>query len=198
MQRGVSLKSNKNSAFRASLEGNFLTGQGGNLTGFTTIEALIVVALIGILTALAVVYSTVGEARIVLFREQVKMASIIYKAKALSIETFSQAAVPCGYGVRLEPPDSYLLFKDLDPNCQVSDRVYSGDGSGELLESFNLDSRIIMLPVDSSDILFVPPDPRTYITPNPIGNQVTIGLAVKNDNNQKLEVKVNIAGQISY
>ncbi|MDP1538756.1 MAG: hypothetical protein Q8M00_01875, partial [bacterium] len=64
---------------------------------FTTIEILVIIGILSLLSATLILYSRTAEHQIVLFKEQAKVISILSRAKSLSIVTYGKADVPCGY-----------------------------------------------------------------------------------------------------
>jgi len=170
-------------------------------SGFTLIEMVIIFGILAIISATLIISLHTGEQQIVLFKEQARIVSVISRAKSLSITTFGEAGVPCGFGVHFEAPSTFLIFKDLAPDCSAADNKYSGNSANnceeepECVEKFNLDStRVVFDKVDLTDIDFIPPNPTVIITPDQ--SEATIDLRTVNGNNS-VKIKVNSAGQIS-
>jgi len=170
---------------------------------------LIIIGVLSLMSSILILYSRRAEQQIVLFKEQAKVISILSRAKALSISTYSKSEVrkydrPCGYGVHFEAPRTFLIFKDLAAqetyhifgrladDCKLSDKKYSG--STEINESFQLDPRVSFDSLSLSDILFIPPDPKVVITPSQ--DEATVVLKTV-DGNKSATIKVNSAGQIT-
>ncbi|MDP3953408.1 MAG: type II secretion system protein, partial [bacterium] len=87
--------------------------------GFTLLEIVVVVAIITALSSLLLGYSQRNSQQIRLATSQAKLASIISRAKALSIQTFFQAQTEaeaiCAYGVRLDVnQQKAFIFQDID------------------------------------------------------------------------------------
>lgn len=162
--------------------------------GFTTIEILVIIGVMGLLSSLLMVYGRTGERQIILFKEQARIISSFSRAKYLSVATFGKTDVPCGYGVHFEAPRTFLIFKDLaaSDGCSASDKKYSG--ADEIFESFNLDSTIIFDRLTLSDAVFIPPDPSVVITPNQ--DQAAVVIKIVNTEDSAI-IKINNAGQIS-
>lgn len=162
--------------------------------GFSIMEMLFMLGIIAILSAIMLFYSKVGERQIILFREQSKAINTLFRAKALSLATFGQVSVPCGYGVHFETPRTFLIFQDLAAtnNCSDADSKYSG--SSELVDSFELDQSVIFGNLSLSDVIFIPPDPKVIITPDQA--EATIRIDIVNSSTSAV-IKVTKAGQIS-
>ncbi|MBT9171371.1 MAG: hypothetical protein DDT18_01745 [Actinobacteria bacterium] len=164
------------------------------LSAFTTIEMLVVIGVMALLSSILIVYGRAGERQIILFKEQARIISALSRAKYLSVTTFGRTEIPCGYGVHFEAPRTFIIFKDLavSGGCSASDKKYSG--VSEIFESFNLDSAVVFGRLTLSDIVFIPPSPSVIITPNQ--DQATIVIKVVNIESSAA-IKINSAGQIS-
>jgi len=166
--------------------------------GFTVIEMLIVVAILGVISAALITSMHVGERQIALFKEQARIINVLSRAKALSIATFGEGgSVPCGFGVHFEAPNKFLIFKDLATasDCVSADKKYSD--SSEIYESFQLDSRVAFDALGLSDIVFIPPAPTVIINLNGVQqDQATIIIKTVSGSDSKT-IKINSAGQIS-
>lgn len=161
--------------------------------GFTTIEMLVVIGVMALMSSVLMVYGRAGERQITLFKEQARIISALSRAKYLSIATFGKTGVPCGYGVHFEAPRTFLIFKDLPSgDCSLADKKYSG--ADEIFEFFNLDSAVTFDQLTLSDVIFIPPSPSVVITPN----QDQAAIIIKIINIESLAaIKINSAGQIS-
>ncbi len=160
--------------------------------GFTIIEMLVIIGILSLLSATLILYNRTGERQIILFKEQARVISIISRAKSFSIATFGQPGVPCGYGVHFSAPRTFILFKDLAEDCQVTDKKYSD--SAEMVQSLELDSAVTFDNLTLTDIIFIPPDPSVFITPPQ--DQATIVIKTI-DGASSAIIKVNNGGQIS-
>src|SRR3989344_5203230 len=159
--------------------------------GFTFIELLTVTVMIVVLSAIFLVYGRVGESQLVLFKEQSRLISMIYRVKSLSVETYADPTIPCGYGILLAPPSQYRLFKDQAVNCSTANHSYDvGDALLFGEELYTLDPRITFSVSPSvTDIVFTPPDPRAYInTGSGTTTQVTITLTAGGTNTLNISV----------
>ena len=75
--------------------------------GFTTIEMLVVIGVMALMSSVLMVYGRTGERQINLFKEQARIISALSRAKYLSVSTFGKTDVPCGYGVHFEAPRTF-------------------------------------------------------------------------------------------
>jgi hypothetical protein len=174
-----------------------------SLTGFTLIEIIVVVSIIMLLTTIMLLYGKTGESQLILFKEQSRLVSALYRSKALSIETFSDANSPCGYGVHFDPPSSYLIFKDMAPasGCKNSDKKYTNSGQtiDEVVDIYIISPEASLVSVPITDVLFIPPDPQTIFQYVNFGDTTNpIPLILKSSGGSaSLNVSINSAGQIS-
>ena len=97
-------------------------------SGFTLVEAVVVVGITIILTSIMITYSRGSEQQILFFREQSLITSSILQAKGFAIHTFQPDFQPqftgtesitpiCGWGVHVEEetatdyPNTIIIFK---------------------------------------------------------------------------------------
>jgi len=163
-----------------------------NSKGFTIIEMLVIIGTLSLISAILIINIRSGGQQVILFREQAKILSILSKAKSLGVATFGKTGVPCGYGVHFEAPSTFLIFKDLAGDCQVSDKRYSG--GAEIYEAFQLDPVLKFDTLTLSDVIFIPPDPSVVITPSQ--DEATVVIKVIKSGTSAT-IKINSAGQIS-
>ncbi len=163
--------------------------------GFTVIEMLVVISIIILLSSFLILYSRTGENQIVLFRDQSRVIVALNRAKSLSIQLFNTPQPACAFGVHFSQAESsFLIFRDLSANCQNADHVYTGPS--ELFEKYQLSPKIKFGELALTDIVFIPPDPKTLIDNDPNKTEAVINLQTL-DGNSSLKVKVNNAGQVT-
>ncbi len=79
--------------------------------GFSTVEILVVAAVLGMLITISIQYSRRSEQQIVLSTARAALVQTILRSKALTIQTFRDGLPVCGYGVRFTST-GYTLFRD--------------------------------------------------------------------------------------
>lgn len=164
--------------------------------GFTFIEILVVISIMTLLSSLLILYSRTGENQLILFREQARVISILNRAKSLSVQTFNVPEPACAFGVNFsQMENSFLIFRDLATDCRDANYTYTAD-SDELFEKYQLDSKIKFGELTLTDVVFIPPDPKTLIDKDPNKIEATISLQTL-DASVSLEVMINNAGQIT-
>lgn len=166
-----------------------------NMTrGFTIIEILVSLGIMALLTSLLLLYSRTGEKQIMLFKEQAGLVSAVLRAKSLSIQTFSEQAPACGYGIRFNLADNnFVLYKDSAPNCEEANRSYD---PGEELETHDLPADLQFTQLDLTDVVFVPPDPKTFLDQDPSKKEALVRIGTA-DGTAEITVKINNAGQVT-
>ncbi|MDI6717804.1 MAG: prepilin-type N-terminal cleavage/methylation domain-containing protein [Patescibacteria group bacterium] len=174
--------------------------------GFTLLELLVVFGIITLLSTGLLFYNRTTESQLILYKDQSKIIGALEKAKAMSIESFSETTAACGYGVSFSAPNNIVIFKDLspsnDPNCLDINFAYNGDPAGdcqnyaECAEKISLDKNISFSQLDLNNIVFIPPDPAVVIDNNPSKSEGVIKIKYSNNNSEK-SVKVSASGQIT-
>lgn len=160
--------------------------------GFTLIEIFITISISVLLSAALILYNRVGERQISLFKNQAQIINLILRAKSLALQTYIEGPSACGYGVHFDSAGVVILFKDQTADCLASDNVYSGPSEEIGRVALPKDEKFFQL--DFSDIIFIPPDPRTVLTP-----AIDSGLIIisSNDGSSQVKIKVNSAGQVT-
>ncbi|MDD5098833.1 MAG: type II secretion system protein [Candidatus Colwellbacteria bacterium] len=162
-------------------------------TGFTLVELLITTSIIILMMGTVIGSGAIRRTQFNLSINQEKVRSLASRAKSLAFNSLVEETAGngvCGYGVHIER-DQAFIFADKSADCSSSDRIFSL-GDEELIGSVNkvttdggmhfydMSSGIIDLSqfggAGKIDVLFVPPDPTTYINGNRAGNAV-IGVA---------------------
>lgn len=126
-----------------------------------------------------------------------KLASNIRLAQNYSLgsKTYDGINTPAGgWGVHfsMSDPAHYIIFAD--KNAPDGNKIYN---SGEAVETISLPDGITidsLIPANSIDIVFFPPDPKTYI--NGLDNSSAKIILKENINNSTAEISVNFFGLI--
>lgn len=138
--------------------------------GFTLVEFIIVIAIIGVLSSVALYSLTTSRENTNLRNAQREVSSAIGLAKSYALQgvTVSGSGTPCGYGFRFISNQSYEIFY-IKPasGSSCSDFVYAGCyASGNncvRLEEFSLGGNVrIREAVENSEIYFAVPHGAAY------------------------------------
>jgi len=166
--------------------------------GFTIIEVIVGVAIIGMIAGLFLTNYRGGGIRTDLIGSAQKLASDTRLAQNFSLGTreFNGVAPQGGWGVHFDVsiPDSYIIFADNDGD-------YEYDIDGEKYSDANLSPNITIIDitvdgisVNDLDIVFSPPDPKTYING---ADDKTARITLKESfNNTNKIIEVNFLGLI--
>jgi len=156
--------------------------------GFTLLEMLIVIGISGMLSAIAIVYSSVARNQVALSVETAKIADVILSAKSLAITTYAQGGVgtACGYGAAFNvAANTYSVFayepKDYPPEHDAAPPC--PDNTIAELSPIHTDEMVQYSPStwntplangvkfedggsgdDLYVVLFYPPNPDTFIS----------------------------------
>ena len=180
---------------------------------FTLVEIMIVVAITAMLSSFAIGYSRISARQVTLFVEQNKIASLVLRAKSLTLSTYTQPVATCGYGVAVNyAQNQYEIFSYTPPgpvgNPQCDTIATSGIVPGQVKffsDLTKLNNGVqFQTPVPADGlyyILFIPPDPTTLLSVSnggAITNQPAKIYLQTVDGNGKLTVTLNTAGQVDY
>jgi prepilin-type N-terminal cleavage/methylation domain-containing protein len=172
--------------------------------GYTLIELLITVGIMGLLSGMLIVYSTTGRAQVALFVEESKIAQILLRAKSVALATYVDPVGPCGYGLRVDSAArTYSLFSYKESDCANITSIDPSDSAKyRVVETYTLPPSLAFQ--DGANkldaVLFVPPDPRTFISSGGSilsGGAGNIYLATV-DGTASIRVSVTTAGQITF
>jgi len=177
--------------------------------GFTLIEVMIVIAIIGILSAIFILNYQSFRRQLALKRSAVKLAQDIRRVQEMAMA--AEECLKCGGGVpsrgygiylRKVPPSkihtSYILFaneKDTDENY-----FYYDQGEDTTIEVISLEPGVKIKNINFPhlNIVFTPPDPTVFIGKEGEDEDlaiITISLIEDDDKTETIEV--NKAGLVS-
>lgn len=131
-----------------------------NEKGFTIVEMVVVIAIMGLISGIMVAYNRTSDEKIALFSDEAKVVGVLQRAKSFALEKRGNA---CAFGVHFEKPGTMIIFQDLP-----IEGIACGEGNfneqydtGEAVEEISLDQRIdfASLPGEGSshDVVFIPP-----------------------------------------
>lgn len=159
--------------------------------GFTLIEILIVVAISAMLSAIAIVYSSVARNEVALSVETAKIAGFIFRAKDLTIATYNTSLGTCAYGVSFDiPGNTYSLFAynpqnyppshSAAPPCHGSSLASTSPIYADEIGQYSENTWNVPVTQgvrmqsggngdDATIVLFYPPAPKTFISREGMG-----------------------------
>jgi prepilin-type N-terminal cleavage/methylation domain-containing protein len=165
--------------------------------GFTLIELIVVIFIIGLLSSVLFLGRTKGEERLALQRVAYQLAQDLREVQEMAMgagEVNCGGEISSSFGVNFNlnrSSTSYLLFGDCD-----SDRVYNQDND-ILLRQVELEENVQIQNLSPSpnvlNIVFVPPDPIIFINEE---NWNKEGVVTFSLNSSIKRVKINSAGRI--
>jgi len=153
--------------------------------GFSIAELVIVMGLVGIITAIALAYNNTSNQTISLYTEQAKIAGILTRAKTLTLQRRSEGgdAAPCAYGVRFSASSYAIYAVSLLP-----DGTCNPVESGSDVENFTLSPGIAIQ--DSPErVVFEAP----YLTA-PLNGVITLEVS---GSDLEVEIEVDAGGGIT-
>lgn len=165
--------------------------------GFTLIETLVVIAIMGILSAMLISYNHASTTQLALASDQATVAGALNRAKALTLEKYTPGltggATACAYGVHFAS-SSYIVYGVLgDSSCDnVGDFSYSGAATTTVVQTLQLDAGIAFTTAPT-DIYFVPPYLEAKSVP---AGAATVVIEDMNDG-QIAKVTVSPGGAVS-
>jgi len=158
--------------------------------GFTLIELLMTITIIGILSSVLFLGRTGAEKKLALGRSAYQLAQDLREVQEMAMGAGEAECGTHNFGIYLEQgtkKKSYILFADCNQN-------YSFQPSDEEIREVQLEEGITYTRSFKLNIIFVPPDPKTYINAEEWGEEAEITLQFDSGDTKK--VKINSAGRI--
>lgn len=165
--------------------------------GFTMVEFLVVMSIIGILSSVLFFNWRSGEATFALQNSAYKLAQDIREMQEMAMEA---KEIDCNgytgssFGVQFEK--SWLTYYLLFVNCNDN---YVYDVNDKILRIVNFEKGVeisTLSPVDSFSVLFVPPDPITYINDKTSGIEGVITIRLSSYPSKQKIITINSSGMI--
>ena len=165
--------------------------------GFTMIELIVVMSIVGILSSALFFNWRSGEATFALQNSAYKLAQNIREMQEMAMEA---KEIDCNgytgssFGVQFKSSwlTYYLLFVDCNDN-QVQ------DANDKIFPTVNLEKGVKisnLSPASSFSVVFVPPDPLTYIKGSSSGTEAQITLSLEDYPSKQKIITINTSGMI--
>ena len=177
--------------------------------GYTLIETLIVALIIVTISTFVITYTRTSEKQISLSLELENIASLIFRAKSLSLATFGESGSPirsCGYGLEIDyNSNSYSIFS-YEPPEPISCSSIANIAPGRrrtIKPAFSLPRGLVFERGEENMhfVLFVPPEPSVLLGSEP-GGSLTAGpvnlYLETEDGSFGRVLTVNVSGQIDF
>ena len=163
--------------------------------GFTLIELIVVISIIGLLSGILFLGKTSGERRLALQRSAYQLSQDLREVQEMAMGAKETKCGTHNFGIYLKQgsgQNSYILFGDCNANCHFDD-----SSSDEVLREVKLEKDVVYSLPSDLHIIFVPPDPEIYINStdclNDWGEETSVTLSL---NSETKTVKINSAGRI--
>jgi len=160
--------------------------------GFTLVELVVVLAIVSIITSMAMVNYKASQQQLAIQRSAAKLASDIRRTQEM---TLSAREIPnstiYGYGMYFNTgnPNQYIIYADKN-----GDSSYNGGNEDVEIISFESGVELDSLSPSPLSIFFKPPDPITIISGTE--NKATIKVHLKSDTGIKKTIEVNKVGMV--
>lgn len=168
--------------------------------GFTLIELMVVVAIIGIVSVLVLANYRQDSARQSLVQAEQKLISDLRRAQNMAMSGTDINNQYYGVGIYIDigaegDNGKYIIYGEK----QQDNRTYNS-GSDTIIETINLPPKIIIQSVSSGNnklgVFYEPPDPRIYLDVLPVSGQATINLQAQNSGLPVKTITVNDSGLV--
>ena len=160
--------------------------------GFTLIELMVSIAIIGILASVIVANTRFGERQQALAQTAQKLVLDLRKAQNSALAP--GAETDCIYGLKIDSDSSYFIYKRSDSECQNDGQYKYVDGSANKTETILLNKNIKFI-AWNKEVAFEAPEPIAHID----GASTTPNLEIdlfSSVNNTVKKVIINRLGQM--
>src|SRR3989344_5457759 len=161
--------------------------------GFTLIELMVSIAIVGILASIVVANTRFGERQQALAQTAQKLALDLRKAQNSALAP--GAETDCIYGLKIDSDSSYFIYKRSDSECQNDGQYKYVNGSASKTETILLNKNIKFITVLNKEVAFEAPEPIVHID----GASTTASLEIElfsSVNNTTKKVVINRLGQM--
>ena len=172
--------------------------------GFTLIESMVVIAMIGILSIISIPSYQSAKNQLALGRSATKLAQDLRRVQEMAMSNYEcgepcGGKIPWGYGLYIDKaePYRYYIYADIVP---ARGRHSAGD---VIIETIEIESAVkvykLFVPAAGYSVNFEPPNPTVRIV-NQAGEDKTsvqMVLSLKNDETKIKTIRVNKVGLIS-
>ena len=160
--------------------------------GFTLIELMVSIAIVGILASVIVVNTRFGERQQALAQAAQKLVLDLRKAQNSALAP--GAETDCIYGLKIDSDGSYFIYKRSDAECLIDGQYKYIDGSANKTETILLNKNIKFV-AWNKEVAFEAPEPIAHID----GASTTASLEIElfsSVNNTTKKVVINRLGQM--
>ncbi len=158
--------------------------------GFTLAEVMVSIAVVLILSAMAIGYSSSNRDQAILLRDEAAVTDYLMRARELALKGYEPGSTDvCAYGIKLDPsiPQIELVgYTDCSGDL--------GSAPSETRETYTLSNRVTMTISGSvTDIAFIPPEIVTKVNDGAsLPASITLALG-----SNSITITISASGQIT-
>jgi len=153
-----------------------------NNYGFTLVEVVVVSGILVFLMSTIWLSGSMRESDFTVMINQEKLRLLITRAKSMTLSGVvpAEAGPSCGYGVRIERSGAFIFLdrgrcgENNNQRYDTGEEVLGGVNTITLREGMTFSSSV----EEPTDIVFIPPDPRTIINGDNAINEVSVQVAL--------------------
>ncbi|MDD5121344.1 MAG: type II secretion system protein [Patescibacteria group bacterium] len=165
---------------------------------FSIIELVVVVFIIGVLSAMTIVNYRTGQRKDDLLTNSKEMLSVIKRSQSMALTGYKQTSNLTNYGYGIYVPSNnsttYKLYID-----QGAPNNYKWDASAsdESIEDYTLSPGLIIENAGCKDLVFTRPEGQVYCDGAALTSGANIFYSIKSSGNQTyLYIRINSKGRI--